>query len=71
MKRLVFTAVALSFMVLAGCGLEGKADKAWKDAQKASDLSTKRLKQKEAYALYSQAYEKASGKVSAKVLTII
>jgi hypothetical protein len=68
MKRLVFTAIALSFMVLASCGLEGKAEKAWKDAQKATDLSTQRLKQKEAYAYYSQAYEKAQGKASAKLL---
>lgn len=71
MKKLVFAAVVLSLVVLMGCGLEGKGDAAWKEAQKYEEGSTQRLmKQKEAYLAYRAAYEKASAKskVTAKLL---
>jgi len=72
MKKVVFAAVALSLVVLVGCGgLEGKGDAAWKEAQKHAEGSTQRLmKQKEAYMAYRAAYDNAAAKskVSSKLL---
>jgi len=68
MKKLAFAVLALSLIVLVGCGLEGKGDAAWKEAQKHGEGTSQRLmKQKEAYLAYKAAYDKA--KVNLKVST--
>jgi hypothetical protein len=70
-KKLVFAAIVMSLLVISGCGIEGKGDAAWKQAQKYGEGTSQRLmKQKEAYMAYKTAYDKASAnlKVSAKLL---
>jgi len=71
MKRYLIAAIALSMVMLTGCGKEGKGDSAWKAAQNAPEGSSVRLmKQKEAYLCYREVYDKASkrNKVSPKLL---
>lgn len=71
MKKLAFAALAMLLVMLVGCGLEGKGDAAWKEAQKYEEGSSPRLmKQKEAYLAYKAAYDKAvaNSKVSTKLL---
>lgn len=69
MKKYVIMAIALSMIVLTGCGPEGKGDSAWKAAQTASDEGNRKFKEKEAYLRYKEAFDNANkkAKVPAKL----
>ncbi|MDR0303579.1 MAG: hypothetical protein LBH98_02255 [Chitinispirillales bacterium] len=68
MKKYAIAVIALSMIILTGCGLESKGDKAWNEAQKAKEESGRLMKQKEAYLRYKEAYTAAGAKATFKLV---